>query len=190
MDVDTFLTEVLLKLLDAAHFWATASIPSHTLQRSMTKEVDYVIDGVAEGRLYIDQYWAIYVHDGRDAINKAPLIWFKNPNDDPRLTLGYAPTRANEFKSFGLSPRDLRKWLNINSALRKAGWREEDLPMQVRWTGVGNVAGSFFFDNDVGMRDFLPIAKKIIQDEFLAWFEISLGTLLRPETNPAYGTIG
>ncbi len=179
-----FLMRVLDRLLDEAYDYATPSIPSHTLQTSMIKLVDSVTAQEVTGCLYIDPYWAVYVNDGRQEILKAPLIWFRNVRDDPRLNLQGVISRFAEWRN--LTKEEFRYWSARNREAAKNGTPQ---PMIVAWGGVGPVAGSFFFDNDVGMRGYLPIARKIVEDETLAFIETELGTLLRPEKNPADGLI-
>lgn len=183
-NVDTFLTDLLIKLLDAAHDYCEPSIPSDTLRRNLTESVEYVNNGVGYGRLYIDQYWALWVHDGRSTIAKAPLIWFRNPTDDPRLAPNGVLTRYSEWSS--LTPQEFRFWAKRNREARRNGTPE---PMVVVWTGVKGVVGSFFFDNDVGMAGFLPIARNILDESFREWLEVDLGTLLRAETDAAAATV-
>lgn len=179
---DTFLTNLLIRLLDAAYDYARPGIPSDTLQRNMIRAVEYVRNGQAYGRLYIDPYWAIYVHDGRAGITKAPLIWFRNPNDDPRIGGGTGVgvlARYDQWRP--LTKQEFKYWAKINRAAERAGL---ELPMKVTFDGVKEVAGSFFFDNSVGMVGYLPMARNILADEFTSFLERDLGTLLRQQTIP------
>lgn len=177
MTEDQFLTDLLERLLEAAHAWSDPSIPSQTLKNSLVEVVDNVGGGIAEGRLYIDQYWAIYVHDGRSAIGLAPLIWFANPQDDPR---GTHNLRYSDWRQ--LTKAEFNYWRRRNREALRNG---TPLPMIVRWGGVTGVSGSYFFDNSVGMAGFLPIARNLLAQLYCEYLEDDLGNLLdNPTPDP------
>ena len=76
---------------------ARQRIQSETLRRAIVFQERTAL----QGRLYIPHYWAIYQHDGRDAVfpdKKTYLVWYADPADDPRLRGGY-PVRLSDVKS-------------------------------------------------------------------------------------------
>lgn len=182
--VDDLLTRILMRLLDEAYDWSYPRIPSRYLQSEMVKLFHGVGAGYAEGSLYIDAYWAIYLHDGRNGISKAPLVWFRNPEDDPRLgTKGYLD-RYTEWRS--LTDVEWKYWIRQNRLAVKRG---QPLPMIVRWYGVAGVTGSYWFDPLIGMAGFRAVADRIVLDELTIWLEDELDPYLIPITSAASGTI-
>jgi hypothetical protein len=99
-------------------------------------------------RLYIDHYWAFYVHEGRGPAagtrrtprNAKVFVWFKNPANDPRLAGD--PKRFSAIRK--LTPAEFKD-------AKAAG----QLVIQ-RYISKG-VPGSPFFSNDPGggMQGFL-----------------------------------
>lgn len=72
-------------------------IGSSTLREAARLIVD-AIGGRAE--IFIPHYWAVYYHDGRDGFSADSgrfLVFFANPDDDPRLADGY-PERAADIR--------------------------------------------------------------------------------------------
>lgn len=189
MSQDDMLTRILERLLEAAAAYALPSIPSRTLQDSLEQIVDVntVLSGyaVAEGRLYLDPYWAVYVHDGRNSIAKAPLIWFDNPTDDPRLVPNGVISRVDEFRS--LTKQEFSYWMRRNREAWANGLKG---PMNVVWGGVKNVVGSYFFDNNIGMAGFQPIAEQIVSEEFRNYLEEAVPELFEYVEDPATAFIG
>ena len=60
-----------------------------------------IVDAQAgEARIFVPHYWALYYHDGRAGFS-APggrvLVFFADPDDDPRLEAGF-PVRATEIR--------------------------------------------------------------------------------------------
>ncbi len=179
--IDQMVSRMLDRLLEAGAAWARPSIPSTTLQQSLETIVDDIDDGVAKGRLYIDQYWAIYVHDGRESTSwlsffrdrNKPLIWFRNVNDDPRLAPNGVITRYDEWRP--LTKQEFRYWNRRNREAIKYGLPP---PMVIHWGDVKAVHGSFFFDNRIGMAGFRPIADNIIREELLNYLSGELKEVL------------
>lgn len=73
---------------------------AYNTARPVVAEVSQALaDGMEErvfgefGELHIPHYWAVYVHDGYNGFGpryKKFLVWFANPEDDPRLAGGPA----------------------------------------------------------------------------------------------------
>lgn len=180
MTIDDFLNAVLAKLLDEAAIMALPNIPSKTLQANLEQK----IYAPGYGSLYLDPYWAVLLHDGRNKISKAPLIWFRNPSDDPRLraTGRFDPYLARAADYLGpLTQDEWRYWSAQNRLARKEGRPES---MIVRWKGVAGVQGSYFFDNDVGMKGFREVADRIVRIEFEKYLQEELKDLLVRVTDP------
>jgi len=83
--------------------------PSRTLRDALR----VVRDG-AKWYIGVPHYWAVYYHDGRAAARSVReggwLVWYKNPNDDPRHNGNY-PVRASQLRSLrqaGISMERLR----------------------------------------------------------------------------------
>lgn len=87
---------MLEKLGEEALRMARRSIRSDTLRRAIRFE--HLAPG--EARLYIPHFWAIYQHDGRGTVRpttKRFLVYYRDPNDDPRLKGGY-PIELKDIK--------------------------------------------------------------------------------------------
>jgi len=92
--------------------------------------------------LFIPHYWAVYYHDGRDgfgASNASVLVFFADPDDDPRLEGGYL-VRESEIRR--LSREEFYAGLAENE-LRAA---EGEPPFMFVVPSVGPAAGHPFFD--------------------------------------------
>lgn len=180
MSQDEFLNDLLSKLLDEALIHALPGIPSKTLQANL--EQKFYAPGY--GALYLDAYWAILLHDGRNKISKAPLIWFRNPADDPRLSRSgkFDPYLTRYADYLGrMSDSEWFYWVQQNKKARREG---RPLPMIVRWGGVAGVTGSYFFDNDVGMKGFKEKADVIVKREYEAYLQEELKDLMVKVTDP------
>lgn len=91
---DQFLTDLHRRLgLEALEVVRrTPGIPS-----AISESLVVIADAV-EARLFTPYYWAEYAHDGRGPIRAKPgrlLVWFKDPDEDPRLR-GGGPFRARD----------------------------------------------------------------------------------------------
>jgi len=143
---------------------------------SLVRESNAVI------KLFIPHYWAIYVHDGRGSYGPGSpatrgkparfLVWFRNPNNDPRLRAGLQAIRRNQVRR--LTKEQFKFWLDQNKLARRLG-----LPAPMVVYGWPNQPGKkappdpgrFYFGNapGQGMHGFLdharPEAKAIVQKE-------------------------
>ncbi len=88
-------------------------IRSNQLRRSLYKKVDP--EDPTKWALVVPQFWAAALHYGRERVtpkNATVLVWFRNPNNDPRLRGGLSPfTRAGVRR---MSKADFQKWSAIN----------------------------------------------------------------------------
>jgi len=115
-------------------------------------------DGPLRGRLNVPLYWAKWYHDGRRAISlpnsraKGPMIYYKNPLNDPRLG-GYGPFRypVTEKTRRRLTSKEI-------SRDRKAG------KIVVTYK-VGKTEGNPFFSDTGGMQGFDRELDKLAQKE-------------------------
>lgn len=92
---EVFIERVLTALAAVARRRVLKRIPSETLRRTL---------GVAivppRAILFLQHYWALYVHDGRGSVRPRSatwLVWFTDPKDDPRLAGGY-PVRLSQVR--------------------------------------------------------------------------------------------
>lgn len=93
-------------------------VTSAALRRSM-----YVMKEKRSGsyRIVFPQFWAIYYHNGRDAITAAPgkfLVYFPDPRNDPRLKAGY-PTLKKQVRH--LTAAQFAFGVKMNKKLEKQG---------------------------------------------------------------------
>ena len=156
MPVGEFKRRLLRALCVIAAAQASSHIPSKTLRRALR----YVIASNKRAYLYIPHYWALYVHDGRLPFSMPPgkyLVWFRNPALDPRLKGGQTPERANRL--LHLSPAEFKSWLEKNKEARAQGLPP---PMIVVRQIHKATRGTFFFDNNVGMKGYAAKASKAV----------------------------
>lgn len=74
-------------------------IKSKTLARAMEVATQNV-PGLGIGLVTFPHYWARYYHDGRGPVTARPghyLVFFKNPDDDPRIAGGY-PVKLTDVR--------------------------------------------------------------------------------------------
>jgi hypothetical protein len=149
-DPRQFLREALLAVARRARRHVTPKIPSRTLRAALQVSIEETV-GVMFARLHLPHYWAIYAHDGRGPISKQRgfLVFFRNPDDDPRLAAGY-PERAAAIRH--LTREQWRAGLERNRRHIAAGGDPFDAPMIVV-RRVGPAQGAFFFTR--GMAGFL-----------------------------------
>lgn len=87
-------------------------IDSETLKNSI--EIVLEFDGQDVGAdLVWPHYWAVYYHDGRGPLrpkNGKYLVWFMDPEDDPRFDAGY-PVRREDIRKLELSPEEFKSLL-------------------------------------------------------------------------------
>tara|TARA_R110002167_G_scaffold89910_1_gene242571 strand:- start:1131 stop:1664 length:534 start_codon:yes stop_codon:yes gene_type:complete len=94
-----FLPQITREIIKEAYDYVHTpfKIPSISIRSSLSKQY---IAGETWGYLNVPFYWAHWYHDGRGRVNAKPggfLIWYKNPDDDPRLSGGY-PIRPSDVK--------------------------------------------------------------------------------------------
>jgi hypothetical protein len=161
MDLNTLATELLKTFLDMGKVWVFPKIPSRQLRAALQAiQIDQ-----STGILWVPHYWAIFAHDGRGpspAIEgSAILVWFRNPEDDPRLPGGRYPVTRSEVRH--LTKEQFREWASRNrtiikeykkrtgkTVLTSADYSSMDLPMIVAKSSPRSrrrVLGVPFFDN-------------------------------------------
>lgn len=174
--------QVLDALLKLGFNFVFPKIPSTQLKAALQIKK---IDNTA-GYLWVPHYWAIYVHNGRgDAgpVSSTYLVWFRNPQDDPRYPGGKYPVKRSDIKR--LTKEQFQEWASRNreiirdykkrtgkTRLDSSDYESMRLPMIVakrspRTLG-GHMAGRrfdydkgvpFFDNNDVrGMAGFRELA--------------------------------
>ena len=147
--------------------------------RPLKEKLRIIIDNDTTARLYIPHYWALYVHDGYNAFRpvskKIPfLIWFRDPEEDPRLENGAMPERWSEvihLTSDQYKALVLRNAKNRSLGLPPVAYMAPMLPGK---------QGTFFFDNSVGFAGFLeeanaaagPIVRQKLLDDLRDLLEI------------------
>lgn len=144
-------------ILERAYIEVLPQIPGRLkedLERQMT--------GIGRGRLYLDPYYAVYVHDGRGPVSRGkervPLIWYRDKNQDPRLDGGRTPNRAANLKH--LTKAQFKRALANNQIIVKRD--------------VKGTEPQPFFSNDAdgGMYGFLdsiqPFLKNDARNQILA----------------------
>lgn len=134
--------------------------PSRRLRSTLNRQFDFGrrADGTLTVRLNYPEYWAVYLHDGRGPVsprNAPKLIFFDNPDDDPRIRptpSGY-PTKESEVRR--LSTAEYREGLRQNRIRRAQGAR----PYMYVLDAVGGAAGFKWLEEgsagSPGMRGFL-----------------------------------
>lgn len=115
-------------------------IPSRTLREALQIIID---EPGLESRLFIPHYWAVYLHDGRPGFS-APagksLVFFNDPEDDPRIFGTTSPERASQTRH--LTREEFLEGLERNSIRRQSG----QTPFMFVVTSVRKAAGNPFFE--------------------------------------------
>ncbi len=120
----------------------------------------------------VPHYWAVYYHDGRTPAHAPPgkfLIWFPNPQDDPRHG-GQFPVRASEIQRLNLPAEELRNLIETGVAV----------VARVSPRSLQNVKGKKFFDR--GLRNFFAKGNEKAPLEFSRYMKEDLD-LVRFETH-------
>ena len=161
-----YLPIFLDKIARKGEVRARSGIRSKQLRRGL-----YIADMKRKGKRYsraltIPHFWAVYINDGRRAVNRSNgyLVWFRNPKDDPRLFNGNTPQRLAQTRK--LSKAEWEKWTGINRVkineyrrrtgkrnLTSTDYQDMKLPMIVARRSPGDgrrVEGEKFFDNEAG----------------------------------------
>jgi hypothetical protein len=114
--VEALTARLLRELGEAGVRMARLGIRSATLRDALRfEQLSY-----KHGRLIVPHYWAIYQHDGRGPVlprSKRYIVFFRDPNDDPRLAGGY-PVRFKDVRR--LTGDEFRRGLEENRRLFEA----------------------------------------------------------------------
>ena len=156
-DAGQFLIRVVEDLTHAAKRYAYTRIESRTLREAMEVIIERKIRAVT-GRVRIPHYWAIYYHAGRGPIRAKPgmkLVYFKNPEEDPRTQGGY-PVRARDIRRLGTA--EFYRYLKQGKIIAVES--------------VGPAVGTYFFTR--GMRTFTNGLRYRIRAAFEKWLLDSL----------------
>lgn len=154
-----FSDQLARSLAEDARQRVTRFIKSRTLRNALTVVED--TDGTF--RLFVPHFWAIYYHDGRGPIVAKPghfLVYFKNPDQDPRLQGGH-PERANQIRR--LTKEQFR-------AAIRAG-------QVIATKRVRRAKGNPFFTR--GLRSFVPAARKTIERRTIQQAKLELKDVLK-----------
>jgi hypothetical protein len=133
---------------------------SKDLVRSLSFFEEEFVEGVhARGIIFVPQYWAEYVHDGRRRISLPRgrfLCFFPNKADDPRTTGGMRyPTRYSQVVARRLSSNEFDDFLRQNRERAEAGLG----PIMVVTSTVRGVAKIPFFD--MGLKPLKFFASEV-----------------------------
>ena len=158
---EVFKKKLLTVLLRAADRKVRPKIPSKQLRQGLTKTVE----SGSKGYLEIPHYWALYVHEGRNAPvhaqNSTFLIWYRDPRQDPRLVGGKTPKRASQLRR--LTSSQFKDALQRNRDAREAGLEP---PVVIVRAVRKSTEGVPFFSNESrrGMQGFVDEANDIGAD--------------------------
>jgi len=130
--------------------------------RQLAREMQVIVASPSKGYIYVDPYWAVYFHDGRDSIVGKNLVWFRNRRLDPRLRGGRSPNRA----------RDLR---HLTKEQFRSARRQGLLVIR---QSVRGVAPTPFFSNTGGMSRFSEEVGGMALEEFRSFVISHLGSSL------------
>ena len=134
---------------------AIASIPSLTLSNQVK------VDEIAEGkfRARVPHYWASIFHDGRGPVRSKEggpsLLFFRDPDKDPRLAAGY-PERYAQVQY-------LREGKRMDGKKLAAMVKNDEATLT---RSVGPAAGTYFFDNNKGFGGFVQRIRDLVVDRF------------------------
>lgn len=118
------------------------------------------------------EYWAVWLHDGHGPINAQvgrKLVFYDNPNDDPRIRPipGGYPTRASSARR--LTAAEFQEGLRQNR-LRAAQGRD---PFMWVVDSVGPFVGYKWLEGggtfNEGMRGFLGTLQPELERDFRRW---------------------
>lgn len=141
------------------------SIGSKTLRSAIRLIIH---ESEERGALFIPHYWAIWYHDGRGSVSPVSarkLVFFDDPNDDPRLR-GGRPVRESQVRR--LTKEQYEEGLRRNR-LRPAGSR----PFMYVVDSVGPAAPRPFFDRlaEGAEQRAAPVVKREFERELLRWID-------------------
>ena len=164
---------------------ASPQIRSNQLRRGLYVREDPEND--QKYALVVPHFWAAYIHDGRGPVRPDTakvLVWFRNPNDDPRLKAGLSPVRASGVRK--LTKAQFQEWSAVNRGiiqrykkrtgrkiLTTAELQSLKLPMIVARYSPGTFRPSKvypFFSNEAGggMQGFVNEAGRTVSREVSA----------------------
>jgi hypothetical protein len=133
-----------------------------------------------QGGVEIPHYWALYVHDGRRPFRKGRyMVWFRNPNRDPRLRGGKTPKRKNQLRY--LSRAQWKDALQLNADWLEAGGDPYLSPVIITKEIKRATPGAFFFENDGGMHRMSSTTARLSKEMFSRHVKEFLGEFLRIE---------
>lgn len=167
--------EILDHLVDAAFKRLQAVIPSRRLRESL--RVFYSgkggPDGPAVAFLENPEYWAVYLHDGHGPFNASfgsKLVFFNDPNDDPRIEpipSGY-PTRISQQR------RLTREQYYDGLEKNRERYRQGRDPYMWVLPSVGSFEGYHWLEGGGGfqgggMAGFLASQAPVLEQKFDRW---------------------
>lgn len=159
-----FISRLALRLATSFRDLAREESRSKAISRTLQATVlDF-------GRVAVETpyYWAVYYHDGRGPIRARPghkLVYFRNPDDDPRIPNRRYPVRAADIRR--LSKTQFYRFLNDPSK-----------GMIVR-DSVGPAPGDPFFKR--AGRRFKRAGAFLAQRDFSEFVRQTMGDLLNTQ---------
>lgn len=132
-------------------------IESRTL-RNAIRLIIHENEGRAE--LFIPHYWAVWYHDGRGPVKPVSarkLVFFDDPNDDPRLKGGYPVTPAQVKR---LTKSQYQEGLRRNAERAARGLR----PFMYVVDSVGASKSHRFFDRLAATADTAAVFDQTVTD--------------------------
>lgn len=160
---DQFQLRMMRAVTKVAYRRAYAAIPRRF--GFLRKDLEIQIASKSVARLYLDPYYALYVHDGSGPLNREgdgsvpPYVWYKNPKEDPRLSAGRTPSRAANLR-------------HLNGEQFRRAYAARKL---IVTRSIKRRKASLFFDNKVGMKGFRQEVSTIIPPAFSEHIRTSLG---------------
>jgi hypothetical protein len=141
-------------------------IGSRTLRAALTLIIN---ESEQRADLFIPHYWAIWYHDGRGSVspvNARKLVFFDDPNDDPRIK-GGRPVRESQVRR--LTADQYREGLKRNRERAAQGRR----PFMYVVDSVGPAAPRPFFKQleEGAARRADDLVLREFERELLAWVD-------------------
>jgi hypothetical protein len=138
------------------------------------------IYGNAVAFLEYPEYWAVYLHDGHQGFEPTfakKLVFFSDPNDDPRIAPipGGYPTRFSDSKR--LTAKQYAEGLRKNRERARQGGTPfmYVLPSVGPWGGYKWLEGGGGFQ-DGGMRGFVNTIGPEMSRRFSSWIKTHVAT--------------
>lgn len=141
------------------------SIGSRTLRAAIRLIIN---ESEERGDLFIPHYWAVWYHDGRGSVspvNARKLVFFDDPNDDPRIKNG-RPVRESQVRR--LTKEQYQEGLRRNR-LRPPGSR----PFMYVVDSVGPAAPRPFFNqlSEGAAQRAEGVVFREFERELLTWID-------------------